>query len=51
MTTGLHENLHLSVPCIYSQVMESPELEPGLTFLNLGSGTKYLRTMIGLGIG
>ena len=36
---------------IYSEVVEALEIERGNSFLNIGSGTGYLSTMIGLVLG
>ncbi|XP_038215439.1 uncharacterized protein LOC119834952 isoform X2 [Zerene cesonia] len=44
--------LYLSdVPWLFSEVMEGLELKPGLSFLNVGSGTGYLSTLAGLILG
>ncbi|CAG9761002.1 unnamed protein product [Ceutorhynchus assimilis] len=45
------ENLHISSPCIYAVAMEALELQPAMSFLNLGSGSGFMSTMVGLILG
>ena len=51
MRPWMYDNLHLSSPSIYGMVLEHLQMEPGLSFLNIGSGTGYMSTMAGLILG
>lgn len=43
--------VHLSAPSIYGQCVDALDLKPGLSFLNIGSGTGYLSAVIAQIIG
>ncbi|CAJ0944275.1 unnamed protein product, partial [Mesorhabditis belari] len=44
-------SIHLSAPCIYTSALDHLQLKRGQTFLNIGSGTGYLNTVVGFIIG
>ncbi|CAH8677920.1 unnamed protein product [Schistosoma rodhaini] len=44
-------SLHLSAPSIYIVALKNLDIQPGNRFLNVGSGTGYLSTVIGLLLG
>lgn len=46
-----YDSISKCIPLPNSEVMEGLELSPGLSFLNIGSGTGYFSTLAGLILG
>jgi len=46
-----HGNFHVSAPCIYANAIVALDIKPGNSFLNIGSGTGYFSTLVGLLLG
>ncbi|CAM9237823.1 unnamed protein product [Ascophyllum nodosum] len=46
-----HQDVHLSAPFIYADALEELRPKPGMSFLNIGSGTCYLSYLVSMLIG
>ncbi|CAK9302194.1 unnamed protein product [Gordionus sp. m RMFG-2023] len=46
-----HGDIHISAPCIYSEIIEALNIQHKMSFLNIGSGTGYLSTIAGILLG